>query len=313
VTVGIIYSADFITKLFLDCFTNTKGRLFRWSALVDDFIMIIYTVLLPVIAHDPALHFCLLVARDFGIAVCADLIRIYFWPDNLHNRKRVANFQNILDAEGIWIWAMMFKTPICRALCEHLCVINFIKPDGAWTINRILLFPIKVTVYEIITDFFYYWMHRSLHENKWLYRQIHKLHHRSKAPTAINSSTMSVSETFLTFLITDLFVPCLLVNIWPFDLTEFAMYAAWICAIEVYGHSGQILGMDEASVWRFGMSGLLSTFGIRLATRDHELHHWNNTCNYSKRTQVWDKVFGTFDYLNQEKASQQGLEEDKKE
>lgn len=237
------------------------------------------------------------------MASSADLWRIYAWPDNEHNRKRVMNFESIIVKEGLYGWALMFKTPITRALTEHIAAKYLLNcTDYSWTWSMLLLLPIKITVYETVNDFFYYWMHRVLHLNPWIYKQVHKLHHSSKCPTALNSSTMTVAETFMTFACTDWLTLGIMYHFWPMQLQEFIMFSCWIVSIEVYGHSGHVLDNDSPSVWRFGMSGILCTLGVRLDTKDHELHHWNNVVNFGKRMQLWDKVFGTYDYENRDLA-----------
>merc|ERR1712012_1351211 len=107
-------------------------------------------------------------------------------------------------------------------------------------------------------------MHRALHENKKLYKFVHKLHHESKCPTALGSSTMTVTETAVTFTITELITPFLMSPFIPFSITEYGLFTSWLVAIEVYGHSGHVLDLEEPSNWRMGLSGILTTLGIQL-------------------------------------------------
>jgi sterol desaturase/sphingolipid hydroxylase (fatty acid hydroxylase superfamily) len=60
--------------------------------------------------------------------------------------------------------------------------------------------------------------------------------------------------------------------------------------IEVGGHSGKDLrGTSfQQFIW------LPKYFGIELYSRDHNLHHLKPMNNFSKRFNLWDKVFGTF-------------------
>lgn len=292
------YTMDSFSKFLVDMFSNKKGRIFRLFSLFDDMHLIIYSLVLPYMHHDPKAHLIASVWRDLSIATGSDLFRIYFWPDNLHNRKRVANFQDIMTKEGVWFWGLMFKTPICRTICEHGAMLYFIQPDVPFSMSALLFFPAKILVYELVTDFIYYWMHRGLHVNQFIYKAVHKLHHSSKCPTGLNASAMSVSECFSTFAITDFLAPALLHTVLPMTVTEWAMYTCWLTSIEVYGHSGLVLDQNEMSLWRMGLSGILTGFGVRLMTKDHELHHWHNTVNFGKRTQIWDKLFGTYDYTN---------------
>jgi len=281
---------------------------FRLSGMVDDIMSVFFTVMIPT-THTLLTHIAAVTVRDVSIAAGADLLRLYFWPDNEHNRKRVANLSQIMNRYGLEVWFYMFKTPWIRGFISYVCVEKFIQPDTGFDLMRVLTFPMKVIAYELVNDFFYYWMHRYLHENQWLYEKVHKLHHESKCPTAINSSTMTITETLITFVLTDWVTPLILAPYIPFTMTEYGIFSTWICSIEVYGHSGHILDCDEPSVWRMGLSSLLQTLGVQLEAKDHELHHWNNDFNYCKRTQLWDKLFGTFDWHNSQKAANVSLEE----
>jgi len=305
------YFLDFVTKTVQQAISTKNPVQIRLSGFFDDCASVIFTLLLPLVGHSMLFHVALSSMRDTNIATFADIFRLYFWPDNEHNRKRVANLQNIVNKYGIEIWMQMLKTPFFRGFIGYYCVEWFIQPDVELTLLRVLSFPMKVIIYELVNDFIYYWMHRYLHQNVWLYKHVHKLHHESKCPTGINASTMTIGETTITFALTDWIVPFLLSSFIPFTMTEYGLFTCWICSIEVYGHSGHILEVDQPSVWRMGLSGLLQTFNIQLDAKDHELHHWNNDFNYCKRTQVWDKVFGTFDYDNREKAAEVSLEPSK--
>jgi len=284
----------------------------RILAFFDDCVSVMFTLLLPAVHGHMMQHIALSAIRDTNMAVFADIFRLYLWPDNEHNRKRVANVQNITDKYGIQVWVQLFKTPFVRGFIGYYCVEWFILPDTSFTLLQVLTFPMKVMVYELVNDFIYYWMHRYFHENKWIYKHIHKLHHESKSPTGLGAATMTIGETACTFALTDWVTPFLLSPFLPMTVTEFGLFSCWICSIEVYGHSGHILETDAPSVWRMGLSGILQTFNIQLEAKDHELHHWNNDFNYCKRTQIWDKVFGTFDYDNRDKAAEVSLEPAKK-
>lgn len=302
------YLLDFTTKTVQKVVSTHNPVQLRASGLFDDCIAIFFTLLLPTANNSMLFHIALSSMRDTNVATFADLFRLYFWPDNEHNRKRVANLQNIINKYGLVIWVQMLKTPFVRGFIGYYCVEWFIQPDVELTLLRVLTFPLKIIAYELVNDFIYYWMHRYLHENVWLYKHVHKLHHESKCPTALNASTMTVGETTITFALTDWVTPFLLSSFIPFTMTEYGLFTCWICSIEVYGHSGHILAVDQPSVWRMGLSGLLQSLGIQLEAKDHELHHWNNDFNYCKRTQIWDKVFGSFDYNNRGRAAEVSLE-----
>ena len=60
--------------------------------------------------------------------------------------------------------------------------------------------------------------------------------------------------------------------------------------IEISGHSGK--NPNGSSFVQFFW--LPKIFGIELHTKDHDIHHILNNCNYSKRFSFWDKIFNTY-------------------
>jgi len=305
-----IYGLDLLTKIGYAVLYNERCHLFRPVSIIFDTCSFIFTLFIPYLIHDPIAHALWGMARDWNYAVICDLLRIFLWPDNTQQRKRVANFEQVFRENGPLIWINFIKTPILRALVEIPAIHMLILPNAAkfsWQLT--FFFPVKLIVFEVVTDFFYYWLHRACHLNKGLYAFIHKLHHTTNCPTAINASTMTYIETFVTFALANLFVPWLLRSIVPLTLTEFSLIICWFASIEIMGHSGLVLPMNEHSVWRYGMSGILSTLGIKLMVKDHELHHWNATVNFGKRTQCWDKLFGTYDESNLERCAEACLED----
>ena len=47
----------------------------------------------------------------------------------------------------------------------------------------------------------FYYSHRILHMNKWLYKNVHKIHHEFTAPIALASLYLHPLEFFMSFLI----------------------------------------------------------------------------------------------------------------
>ena len=48
--------------------------------------------------------------------------------------------------------------------------------------NSFLIFLLQIAVILIIDDFYFYWFHRLLHKNKFLYEKIHIIHHKASNP-----------------------------------------------------------------------------------------------------------------------------------
>ncbi len=48
----------------------------------------------------------------------------------------------------------------------------------------------QLVLFILVDDFLYYWMHRYFHENTWLMRHVHSVHHRVRNTCAINGNYM---------------------------------------------------------------------------------------------------------------------------
>lgn len=304
---------EYLGSIILSGGEDTKTPKLTPTAWSINFYCFWYAMTAPLVMMDSKwwiYHSILILGRDSSLALLQDFIRLYLWPDNELNRKRIANFDHVNNSLGWHFWFMMAKTPFMRILIEHFCVVWYIVPDRVeWSWVHVVAFPCKMFIFEVVGDFTYYWFHRSLHESIWLYKTVHKLHHTSKTPTGLNASTMSYVETAATFMVFDWLTPLLMGYMGiVFTSTEWALIAAKIVGIEIAGHSGHIVAADEHSYQRLGTCFFSNLLGIRLDPKDHELHHWHNTVNYSKRTAIWDKLFNTYDYWNVNACAKAALE-----
>jgi sterol desaturase/sphingolipid hydroxylase (fatty acid hydroxylase superfamily) len=204
-------------------------------------------------------------------------------------------------------------TSLVKAVVQNYISINLINPTQFSTylisstqfpihmsILNILHIPIillsflyKSFIFELIFDFFHYWLHRLLHTYPILYRHIHKKHHKYPQPSATTAFYMSVPDLIISHCIP------LLLSIYIMsqnqytiiDKWEFMLINTYLSYQEVGGHLGR--WMDPTSsfaqfIW------LPKWLGIELYTEDHDLHHSQIVYNYSKRFSLWDKLFGTF-------------------
>ncbi|KAA0915316.1 sterol desaturase family protein [Psychrobacter sp. ANT_WB68] len=60
----------------------------------------------------------------------------------------------------------------------------------------------QLIFFVLLDDFLYYCMHRYMHENKWLLRNIHSVHHRIRNTCGINGNYMHWVEYSLTASLT---------------------------------------------------------------------------------------------------------------
>jgi hypothetical protein len=147
-------------------------------------------------------------------------------------------------------------------------------------------------VFEIIFDFFHYWSHRYLHENKYLYQNLHLDHHSDKNSSVFHTFNDSIGGTIITNSIPYLLSLLLVSNVLNRSLTtsENSFILVYKTIVEISGHSGKKLG-KSSSFPQF--KWLPCIFNMELYTSDHHVHHRYPKSNYSKRFILFDRLFGT--------------------
>ena len=131
----------------------------------------------------------------------------------------------------------------------------------------------------VIDDIFFYFYHRWLHENKYMLKTVHSIHHRATKPFPLEylyahpiEWMLGMIGAFLGFAILLIFMP---VNI----------YAFWI-----FGGSRNLHEIHIHSDLELPVS---SKIPLLSKTKHHDDHHAKLTGNYSS-TFVWmDRLFKT--------------------
>lgn len=154
-------------------------------------------------------------------------------------------------------------------------------------------FILRSFIFEVIFDFFHYWIHRFVHSNSLLYRYTHKQHHQYLKPTIWTTYNEGIAENVATNAIPMLVSMYLVQYVlgWHVSHLEFCCLSVYKAFIEISGHCGKDLGSSSSfpqCVW------LPRILGISLRVNDHDCHHLKGTVNFSKRFILWDKVFGTY-------------------
>ncbi|OAQ97351.1 hypothetical protein LLEC1_03415 [Akanthomyces lecanii] len=157
---------------------------------------------------------------------------------------------------------------------------------------NLYLLPLQAALYPIVTDFWFYWYHRLMHDVPFLWK-FHRTHHLTKHPNALLSIFADTEQEIFDIAV----IPFLAFFTMKVIGLELGFYSFWMCHMyvwftELLGHSGLRIHLYAASP----ISGLLSKLGMELALEDHDLHHrtgWKSSHNYGKQSRVWDTVFGT--------------------
>jgi sterol desaturase/sphingolipid hydroxylase (fatty acid hydroxylase superfamily) len=141
---------------------------------------------------------------------------------------------------------------------------------------------------EVLFDFAHYWMHRAAHWNRTLYRWVHKKHHRDPHPSAMSTFCMTPQDVLLTYSVPLVF--CLAIV--PMEGWDFELFISYLLFQEICGHIGKRMAPTSSFVQCVWIPKALGR--IELYTEDHDRHHTQPRCNFSKRFSLWDKLFGTY-------------------
>ena len=129
----------------------------------------------------------------------------------------------------------------------------------------------------LIDDFFFYILHRKMHENKYIYKKIHKIHHRANTPIPFDYIYVHPFEWLSGFI--GPFIGMLL-------LGGISVYSFWIYLIvrnlhEIHIHSG------------IKSSSLVNIIPFYGNNEHHDTHHAKRDGNYSSTFTLWDRIFKT--------------------
>ena len=166
---------------------------------------------------------------------------------------------------------------------------NIVEKDQLNILKSLLYFIPKSLLFEIILDLFHYWSHRFFHLNKYLYKNIHKTHHKYKNPVLINAFCFNYLDILFTVTIPIIII----LKIIPFNISlfEYIMISVYKQYTELAGHSGKRFSPASCFPQCIWIPRLLK---IELYAEDHDIHHKLSIYNFSKRFSLWDKIFGTY-------------------
>jgi len=138
-----------------------------------------------------------------------------------------------------------------------------------------------LAIIVLADDFGFYWLHRTLHVQKELYKRIHKLHHKAYAPVPIEYFYAHPIEWMTGSLPPVLaIIGLVLVN----GTLNGWVVLAWVLLRQLHE-------LDIHSGTRSVVGQLIPFWG---QTVHHDLHHARpNAGNYASTLTLWDKVFGT--------------------
>eukprot|EP00927_Polykrikos_kofoidii_P056284 TRINITY_DN50437_c0_g1_i1.p1 TRINITY_DN50437_c0_g1~~TRINITY_DN50437_c0_g1_i1.p1 ORF type:complete len:314 (-),score=40.81 TRINITY_DN50437_c0_g1_i1:396-1280(-) len=196
----------------------------------------------------------LLVAKEMrrsttSALVCVALdVVLGHWLDVFHVTASIA------DAEShLGIWELPWRQPLLIL--------------GLWKARW------KMIVFVVLwADCHFYWMHRFLHESKWLYQNVHKFHHESINPNPWSGLSFHPIEAAMYFSCLGI-VFVVPLDRWLYDGLRIGLLLAPIAGHVGFGH--------PSFPWGY----------------DHFVHHSKFNYNFSSGllpfNGIWDNVCGT--------------------
>lgn len=154
-----------------------------------------------------------------------------------------------------------------------------------WILIRIVL---EVIFYFIIFDIYFYFGHRLLHTNKFLYQTIHKSHHISTSPNAITGFAFHPLEGIIFGMFLPLY--CIATTILTGGIMKSSVI---ICGLLQVFQSLSIHSGYELVPASFFEHSFLSVF---LTPTFHDRHHEHPNCNFSGFFTWLDDFFDTADH-----------------
>ena len=143
--------------------------------------------------------------------------------------------------------------------------------------NSIIICLFEVLFVLIIDDFFFYVLHRGMHESKYIYKKIHKIHHRANVPIPFEYIYVHPLE-WMSGMIGPFLGMCFIGGI---AFQSYCIYLIVRNVHEIHIHSG-----IKTSV----IFNILPFYGNN---EHHDIHHAKRYGNYASTFTVWDFLFNT--------------------
>lgn len=131
----------------------------------------------------------------------------------------------------------------------------------------------------LLHDAYFYWAHRMMH-SRFLFRPVHRLHHRSRTPTPWAAYAFAPPEALIEAGILPLAA-----LLFPMHEITVLLFVTHMVVRNVIGHAG----VELFPRWWLGVPVLRCI----TTTTHHDLHHSHGAYNYGLYFTWWDRWMGT--------------------
>lgn len=137
----------------------------------------------------------------------------------------------------------------------------------------------QVVFVFFIDDIWFYFAHRFMHENKYILKKIHSIHHRAFMPFPMEYIYVHPFEWMLGIVGTSIGYAIIFVFM-PLNI-----YSIWIFGI--------LRNLHEVHIHSDLRIPVLKDMPLVSPVEDHDLHHARLDGNYASTFRIWDRVFKT--------------------
>ena len=131
-----------------------------------------------------------------------------------------------------------------------------------------------------LDDAYFYFFHRSLHRNAYLYRTIHHIHHRATAPFALEYIYVHPLEWMIRALAVPVGLGVIYLVHGSVSAHAFWAFGFWFNLHEIDIHTGLRSYISRSIPW----------YGT---TEHHDRHHAHKNGNFGSTFTIWDRLLKT--------------------
>lgn len=232
--------------------------------------------------------FCVVHLLRFGIIVGAVYLILNVWLrpriehrriQKKHPRRRDYRRELLYGLGTVGVFAVMSTLVAFMYMHDvgyvYLNIADIGGPVWGW-----VYFAFSIVALIVLHDAWFFWTHWMMH-HRWLYKPVHRIHHKSHNPTATTAYAFSPPEA----VIQSIYVPIVVLFL-PTHPIAIVLFIIHMIIRNSLLHSGyELMPKGFRTHW---LGRHFTT------TTHHDLHHSGMTGNYGLYFVWWDKLMGTF-------------------
>jgi methylsterol monooxygenase len=158
--------------------------------------------------------------------------------------------------------------------------LHFTEAAFERTLPSIATFILQLLIIVAFDDTFFYFYHRTVHKNPFLFKHIHSIHHKASPPFPLDFIYVHPLEWMIGATGLTVGIGCVYLWFGAINVYPFWVYAAFRNLHEVEIHS----------TTRSWIGQYIPFWGT---TEHHDYHHSKLNGNYASTFTFWDKIFKT--------------------